>query len=83
MKPETNIVCFRYLSEGLKNVLLNEHQTNIRQHIVKSGAFHLTQVNLNGITWLRSTLMNPFTTAQDLDALLQTITAASQSCLAC
>lgn len=61
MPPQTNIVCFRH-GTGDQSVL--------RKVLVESGAFHLTQVNLHGQVWLRATVMNPFTTAQDLDALL-------------
>jgi len=61
MPPQTNIVCFRY---GTGN------QSELRKKLVESGAFHLTQVNLHGQVWLRTTLMNPFTAESDLDALL-------------
>jgi L-2,4-diaminobutyrate decarboxylase len=68
MPPQTNIVCFR------------PHQGDaaaIRRHLVESGAFHLTQVELHGQTWLRTTIMNPFTTDEDFDALLAAIRQAA------
>ncbi len=64
MPPQTNIVCFRYGAED---------QARLRKKLVESGAFHLTQVNLHGTVWMRTTLMNPLTAAHDLDALLDTI----------
>ncbi|MFM9912552.1 MAG: pyridoxal phosphate-dependent decarboxylase family protein [Methylophilaceae bacterium] len=64
MKPETNIVCFRYQSGN---------QSELRKKLVESGAFHLTQVNLHGQIWLRTTVMNPFTTENDFDALIHQI----------
>jgi L-2,4-diaminobutyrate decarboxylase len=81
MKPETNIVCFRYLHDYSKQAQTNKHQSDIRQHIIQSGAFHITQVDLHGITWLRTTLMNPFTREQDLDELLGGVALASQAVL--
>jgi L-2,4-diaminobutyrate decarboxylase len=72
MPPQTNIVCFRYLRD-LDTNDLNEHQTKIRQYLVEKGLFHITQVKLDGTVWLRVTLMNPFTSEADLDALLKTI----------
>lgn len=72
MAPQTNIVCFRYLADLDKNAL-NEHQSKIRQDLVENGLFHITQVKLDEIVWLRVTLMNPFTSETDLDALLETI----------
>jgi L-2,4-diaminobutyrate decarboxylase len=81
MKPETNIVCFRFLNKQLSQEASNKHQSDIRQHIIQNGAFHITQVNLHGITWLRTTLMNPFATEQDLDELLAHVTLAAQALL--
>ena len=64
MMPQTNIVCFRYGEAD---------QTQIRKKLVESGAFHLTQVATHGKVWLRTTIMNPFTAENDLDALLAAI----------
>lgn len=79
MKPETNIVCFRYLHAYSNQAQANKHQNDIRQHIIQSGAFHFTQVDLHGVTWLRTTLMNPFTTEQDLEELLARVALAAQA----
>lgn len=71
MQPQTNIVCFRHLREKhLKSESLNSLQAKLRLALVKSGAFHLTQVELDGKLWLRTTIMNPMTHESDLDALL-------------
>lgn len=70
MMPQTNIVCFRYGEED---------QTLIRKKLVESGAFHLTQVAMHGKVWLRTTVMNPFTAEDDLDALLAAIREHSVS----
>ncbi|MGZ8251995.1 MAG: pyridoxal phosphate-dependent decarboxylase family protein [Methylophilaceae bacterium] len=77
MHPQTNIVCFRHLQPGLSTENLNRHQADLRQQIVQSGAFHLTQVELNGELWLRCTLMNPFTQVEHLDTLLHLIVELS------
>ena len=79
MPPETNIVCFRYLNTKLNPGQTNQHQRDIRQFIIRSGAFHITQVDLHEKTWLRTTLMNPFTREEDLDELLEAIVSASQT----
>lgn len=73
LSPQTNIVCFRHQVPNLTTSELNMRQTKIRKHLIESGAFHLTQVELHGNVWLRTTLMNPFTTEKDLDALLSEI----------
>ncbi len=68
MTPQTNIVCFRHL---------RGNQSQLRQSVVESGTFHLTQVTLADEVWLRTTLMNPFTSESDLDALLNALRAAA------
>lgn len=73
LQPQTNIVCFRHQRPHLTKDKLNLHQTMIRKRLVESGAFHLTQVEIHGNIWLRTTLMNPFTMDSDLDALLSAI----------
>jgi L-2,4-diaminobutyrate decarboxylase len=70
MPPQTNIVCFRHKSGD---------QSRLRMKLVESGAFHLTQVNLHGEIWLRTTLMNPFTTESDLDALLEIVRNSAET----
>ena len=80
MPPQTNIVCFRYLAK-LEGEALNQHQTDIRQQLVESGLFHITQAKVEAVIWLRVTLMNPFTTESDLDALLASIAQTSKSLL--
>ncbi|MCB5188094.1 aminotransferase class V-fold PLP-dependent enzyme [Methylobacillus caricis] len=79
MEPDTNIVCFRYQYPNITLEKSSKLQSQIRQSIVESGSFHLTQVEINGVIWLRSTLMNPFSTEADMDELLDTI---SQTALA-
>ena len=64
MQPQTNIVCFRHRSAD---------QVSIRQALMESGTFHLTQVKLDNQLWLRTTIMNPLTAESDLDALLEAI----------
>lgn len=75
MMPQTNIVCFRHLIKDLSSEQLNQHQYRLRKNIVESGQFHLTQVELHGKLWLRTTLMNPFTHESHLQALIDCISA--------
>ncbi|MCB5183675.1 aminotransferase class V-fold PLP-dependent enzyme [Methylobacillus gramineus] len=81
MLPDTNIICFRYQDLTLSPEHGNRLQSRIRQHIVASGSFHFTQVEINGVIWLRCTLMNPFTSEVDMDELIAMVrhTATSLS----
>lgn len=76
MMPETNIVCFRHRPIGVAQTALNQHQIAIRKHVIESGQFHITQVNLHGDIWLRTTLMNPFTDEEAMNKLLDALVTA-------
>jgi len=69
--PQANIVCFRHRGTGVDE--LDGHQKAIRQAVNQSGEFYLVQTDLPGGTFLRTTLMNPFTTTADFQALLDLI----------
>lgn len=64
VEPMANIVCFRY-----------PNGANPRQQIVERGEFHLVQTRLAGQTYLRTTLINPATTENDLAALIAAVRA--------
>jgi L-2,4-diaminobutyrate decarboxylase len=69
VRPEANIVCFRIPGEG------DASQTAARDALVREGSFHLVKTQLRGRTWLRTTLINPLTTEQDLEALMDRLDA--------
>lgn len=69
--PEANIVCFRHLPAGGAAVDLDAHQARIRRSLVEGGRFYLVQTPLRGSTWLRVTMMNPFTSESDLAELVE------------
>ena len=77
VEPESNIVCFRHTPEGAGADDLDAIQTRAREAIVKSGAFFLVRTMLRGRVWLRTTLMNPRTTEDDLRALLPEVRRVS------
>jgi L-2,4-diaminobutyrate decarboxylase len=73
-EPECNIVTFRHVPNGLRNAPTGELdalQARLRRAVVESGRFFLTQTRLDGRTVLRTTIINPLTTADDLRALLK------------
>lgn len=71
--PMTNIVCFRYISPNASTDLLNQVNADIRQRLLEDGEFYIVQTRLRGIQYLRVTIMNPFTTHQHLERLLNKI----------
>ncbi len=71
--PNSNIVCFRYIPDGADITDLNFFNKKIREHIKDDGEFYIVQTEIDGNTYLRTTLMNPFTTLDHLQKLLQKI----------
>ncbi|MGB5821735.1 MAG: aminotransferase class I/II-fold pyridoxal phosphate-dependent enzyme [Saonia sp.] len=73
IKPMSNIVCFRYINKDLNEAELNIINERIRQRLLEEGEFYIVQTKLRGTHYLRTTLMNPFTTASHLLELLRKI----------
>jgi L-2,4-diaminobutyrate decarboxylase len=69
--PQTNIVCFRYLPDNQSNI--NEINERIRTRILKDGRFYIVSTIVNGNFYLRVSIMNPLTTATELQELLDMI----------
>jgi L-2,4-diaminobutyrate decarboxylase len=77
--PMSNIVCFRYTDAALDQTALNTINARTRLALLEEGKFYLVQTQLRGKHYLRTTLMNPFTTLADLEELLQLIVARVKS----
>jgi L-2,4-diaminobutyrate decarboxylase len=70
VKPDANIVCFRYKPAGHYDLSLNKINAAIRDRIIKEGSFYIVQTELDGKIWLRTTLINPVTDDDDLKELI-------------
>jgi L-2,4-diaminobutyrate decarboxylase len=71
--PQCNIVAFRYVPPGVRHApaeKIDAFQLRLRRAVIESGEFYLVQSRLDGRPVLRTTMMNPLTTADDLRALL-------------
>lgn len=75
--PDSNIVCFRVVDNDI--VKANKLNRNIRQAILEDGTFYIVQTILNDKVFLRVSIMNPFTTENDLKELLTKITLLKTS----
>ena len=73
LEPEANIVCFRYVGEGEDKGGLNKRNAQIRQEMLEEGRFYIVQTQLREQRYLRTTLMNPFTTEAILGQLLDEV----------
>ena len=71
VKPQSNIVCFRYIKPKLDDKELNKLNASIRQKVIESGKFYIVQTELNGKIHLRCTIINPFTSEKELSGLME------------
>lgn len=72
--PQSNILCFRYVpSKDMSDDEISQTNAIIRENLVKSGAFYIVQAELNGKIYLRTTIINPFTTMSELNDLVKQI----------
>jgi L-2,4-diaminobutyrate decarboxylase len=72
-EPESNILCFRHLPEGLREAPPEEvdaFQARLRERYNASGRGWITATALEGRRVLRVTLINPLTAGEHLDRLL-------------
>jgi len=77
-EPESNILCFRHVPAALRALenapdRLDAHQLQVRQGVVASGKYFLVHTVLRNKVYLRTTIMNPRTTVEDLKGLIQAI----------
>jgi L-2,4-diaminobutyrate decarboxylase len=73
--PACNIVMFRFLASGASD--LDAVQARIRDRLRGEGTFYLVRASLNGKLYLRTSLMNPLSTDDDLVALMAAVRRAA------
>ncbi|MEM1322312.1 MAG: aminotransferase class I/II-fold pyridoxal phosphate-dependent enzyme [Bacteroidota bacterium] len=76
--PQSNIVCFRYTPPNCSPEQLDLLNSRIRKNIIEEGEFYIVQTQLKQGLYLRTTLMNPFTTEQELLGLLDKVEALAR-----
>ena len=78
IEPESNIVCFRYVEKNITEKKMNILQAQIRDMVVKSGDSYIVKTILHGKTYLRVTLMNPFSTESDFIDIIDNVKKAGK-----
>ncbi len=82
--PECNIVVFRHTPEALKHATpkeLGQFQLRLRREVIQSGEFYIVPTSAAGTGALRTTIINPLTTGDHLDQLLDTLRERGQKIL--
>lgn len=69
--PSANILCFRHRPAQLAAEQLNQHNERIRHQMKLDGDYYIVKTSLNGQTYLRCTLTNPFTSTEHLRGMLE------------
>jgi L-2,4-diaminobutyrate decarboxylase len=83
-EPQCNIVAFRCVPNELRDAatgIIDTFQLRLRRAVIESGEFYLVQSRLDGRHVLRTTMMNPLTTEDDLGALLDCLRRFAKSLL--
>jgi hypothetical protein len=57
-------------SKNVEPERLGRFQLELRRRLIESGDFYIVSTNIDGIGALRVTIINPLTTPEDLDQLL-------------
>jgi L-2,4-diaminobutyrate decarboxylase len=83
-EPQCNIVAFRHMPARLRSApaeKIDEYQLRLRRTVIESGEFYLVQSRIAGRHVLRTTMMNPLTTEDDLAALLACLRTTGEKLL--
>lgn len=68
--PDTNIVCFRFVSAECNERELNELNSVIQAKLFAIGGPLFSSTRINGVTYLRAVLLNPLLEVSDLKRAL-------------
>ncbi len=72
--PQANILCFRYIKNGIDN----DFQLKLQNEIVKRGNFYITSTIVSQVRYLRLSVMNSLTSDSHIKNLMNEIVAVAQ-----
>jgi len=70
-RPESNILCFRLGRDSARQPL-------IRERLLEQGDFHLSSAEIGGERYLRISVMNPATSEETIERLLDAVEEADR-----
>lgn len=83
-EPQCNIVAFQHVPAALRDAppeSVNQFLLKLRHALIRSGEFYIVQAKIDGKQALRVTIINPLTTVDHLDGLLDAIRRTGQTIL--
>jgi L-2,4-diaminobutyrate decarboxylase len=81
-EPQCNIVAFRHVPPALRDApgeRIDAFQLQLRRAVIESGEFYLVQSRIEDRPVLRTTIMNPLTTEDDLRSLMECLRRVARS----
>lgn len=75
-EPECNILVFRHVPAALRDApqeRIGDFQLELRRRLIESGEFYIVPAKRDGVGALRVAIMNPLTTADHLDRLMESL----------
>ncbi len=75
-EPECNIVVFQHVPPALQVAdadTVGRFQMDLRRRLIESGEYYIVSTKLDGVGALRTTIINPMTTSDHLDRLLDSL----------
>jgi L-2,4-diaminobutyrate decarboxylase len=75
-EPQCNIVVFRHLPAALRGAppeRVGAFHLELRRRVIESGDFYIVPARHDGVGALRVAVMNPLTTAEHLDQLMDAL----------
>lgn len=74
--PECNIVVFRHIPDSLRDApkdRVGTFQLELRREVIRSGEYYIVPTAKDGVAALRTTIINPLTTPDHLDGLMDSL----------
>ena len=84
-EPQCNIVVFRHVPAALRDAppgRVGDFQLELRRRLIESGEFYIVPAKPGGVGALRVSIMNPLTTTEHLDQLLEALRRHGRELLA-
>jgi L-2,4-diaminobutyrate decarboxylase len=84
-EPQCNILAFRHIPAALRGApgeRIGDFQLELRRRVIESGEFYIVPSRRDGVGALRVAIMNPLTTPDHLDQLMEALRRQGREMLA-
>jgi L-2,4-diaminobutyrate decarboxylase len=78
-RPQCNIVVFRHTPAGVPAAKWNDLNREVRRQLIESGEFYISQTTIDGVAYLRMTVINPLTEMAMIEQLIARVRELAKS----